>query len=250
MKKPIALIPARSGSTRIPDKNIKDMWGHPLIAYTIRAAIDSGIFRGVIVSTDHPAYRAIAEKYGALPIHRPTDLAGDEAEDIGWVTHAVKYLNLWYNKPEVFMILRPTSPFRSIETIRRAWKVFDDPLISCHSMRAVEKCTEHPYKMWITDDTIMTPYTTEIFATTTEEYHNQPYQSLPELYAQNACLEVTWISTIMKHKSTSGEVVRPFFTRGFEGFDINTPEDWIVAELLVKEGIVKLPEIKELELKI
>ena len=82
------LIPARCGSKRVPDKNIRKLNHHPLMAYAIRSAIDSGIFDSVIVSTDSEAYADIARHYGAeVPFLRPTELAGDKSPDIQWIEH-------------------------------------------------------------------------------------------------------------------------------------------------------------------
>ena len=82
----VALIPARSGSKRVPDKNIRPLAGHPLIAYTIAAALGSGIFSDVIVSTDSEHYAEIVKYYGAeVPFLRPAELAGDQSPDIEWL---------------------------------------------------------------------------------------------------------------------------------------------------------------------
>jgi N-acylneuraminate cytidylyltransferase len=74
----VALIPARAGSKRVPDKNIRPLAGHPVIAYTIAAALESGVFADVIISTDSEHYAEIAQYYGAeVPFLRPPELAGD-----------------------------------------------------------------------------------------------------------------------------------------------------------------------------
>jgi len=86
----VALIPARAGSTRIKNKNINRLAGHPLLAYTIEAAKQSGVFSAVIVSTDSPVYANIARYYGAeVPFLRPSELAGSLSPDIEWVEHCL-----------------------------------------------------------------------------------------------------------------------------------------------------------------
>lgn len=89
----IALIPARSGSKRLPDKNINKLAGHPLIAYTISAARESGVFSRIIVSTDDEKYASIARHYGAeTPFMRPNEYGQDKSSDIDWVLHALIWL--------------------------------------------------------------------------------------------------------------------------------------------------------------
>jgi N-acylneuraminate cytidylyltransferase len=89
----IALIPARSGSKRVADKNIRPLAGHPVIAYTIAAARRSGIFSSVVVSTDSEEYARIARQYGAeVPFLRPAEIAGDESPDIAWIEFTLKGL--------------------------------------------------------------------------------------------------------------------------------------------------------------
>ena len=89
----VALVPARAGSKRVPDKNIRPLSGHPVIAYTIAAALDSKIFTDVIVSTDSELYAEIVKYYGAeVPFLRPPELAGDQSPDIEWLEYTLDRL--------------------------------------------------------------------------------------------------------------------------------------------------------------
>ena len=145
----IALIPARSGSKRVPGKNIRPLFGHPLMAYSIISAIDSGIFSDIVVSTDSQFYAEIAHYYGAnVPFTRPQEYAEDFSPDIEWVLYTLKRLKDQGKVYDCFSILRPTSPFRLPQTIQRAWKTFlaEDGI---NSLRAIEKCSQHPGKMWV-----------------------------------------------------------------------------------------------------
>ena len=91
--KTIALIPARSGSKRVKNKNINKLKEHPLIAYTIQSASDSNLFDEIIVSTDSEDIKEIAEYYGAnVPFMRPKEYAEDPSPDIEWVKHSLDYL--------------------------------------------------------------------------------------------------------------------------------------------------------------
>lgn len=239
-----ALIPARSGSKRIPNKNIKLLGGHPLLAYTIRAAIGSGVFTRVIVSTDSRETADIAQKYGAeIPFLRPVKFAGGHSPDIEWVKHLLGELFKESDRADCFSILRPTSPFRQPETIRRAWQQFLSDS-RADSLRAVEKCRQHPAKMWHVDLAAnrMKPVLVNPAGHETP-WHSMQYQSLPTVYAQNASLEIAWCRVPFEHNTIAGAEIRPFFTEGHEGFDINRPEDWIVAEYLIKENPNLLPKI-------
>lgn len=245
MNKPIptiiALIPARSGSKRVADKNIRPLAGHPVIAYTIAAARQSGIFSAIVVSTDSEQYADVARNYGAeVPFSRPAEISGDVSPDIEWIEFTLKRLKEMGREYECFSILRPTSPFRLPETIQRAWKEFLAEE-GVDSLRAVEKCREHPGKMWVIRGKRMTP----LLPISPEDlpWHSTPYQALPEVYSQNASLEIAYSRVVFEESTIAGSVVMPFMTQGFEGFDVNRLYDWSLAEELVKTGQAKLPEI-------
>ena len=97
--KKVAFVPARSGSKRVPNKNIRPLQGHPMISYTIRAALDSGVFDAVICATDSEEYRDIALHYGAeVPFLRPAEISGDKSPDIDWVVWMLRALFQIRNK--------------------------------------------------------------------------------------------------------------------------------------------------------
>lgn len=237
----VALIPARSGSKRIADKNIKKLGEHPLLAYSIRAAIDSGVFTDVICATDSEIYANIAKYYGAqVPFLRPIEISGDKSPDIEWVTWTLEKLREQGREYDVFSILRPTSPFRLPSTITRAWKTFLSAK-NVDSLRAIEKCTEHPGKMWVVRNKTILPLMP--FSTDGTPWHSSQYAALPQIYIQNASLEIAWTRLPICEKSIAGEVVVPFFTEALEGFDINRDEDWTMAEIYLQRKS-ELPVVK------
>lgn len=239
----IALIPARMGSKRVPGKNIRRLGGHPLIAYTIAPALASGVFDAVIVSTDSEEIAEIARHYGAeVPFLRPPALAGDTSPDIEWVEYTLKALAEQRRAYDCFSLLRPTSPFRMPDTIRRAWTAFlADQRVD--SLRAVERCTEHPAKMWIVRGQRLLPLLP--FGPVEQPWHSSQYQSLPVVYVQNASLELAWSRLVFAGRTIAGETIAPFFTDGMEGFDINNRYDWILAEHLLASGEATLPEVEQ-----
>jgi CMP-N,N'-diacetyllegionaminic acid synthase len=263
----VGLIPARGGSVRIHRKNIKPLGGKPLICWTIDAARESGIFTDLIVSTDDAETAEIADRAGVRVHLRDACFARDNAPDIGWVRAVMAARH-----EDCFAILRPTSPFRTAGTIRRAWTRFQDQQ-PCDSLRAVEPVRQHPGKMWyarrshlpggtsanpamgsaVIRDRLVPVMPQELEwvpgpgqVPVTVPWHSAPTQSLPAVFAQNASLEIAWryvalppalavAGTWMDDGTIAGEAVCPFFTSGWEGFDINTPEDWERAEAHVAE---------------
>jgi CMP-N-acetylneuraminic acid synthetase len=223
----VALVPARAGSQRVPGKNILPLAGRPLIAHTIDAARASGIFTDVVVSTDSEEIAAIARAAGAsVPFLRRAEIATSTSPDIEWVLEAMKG-----RSEDAFAILRPTSPFRSAATIRRAWTQLLAAGDDADSIRAVERVRQHPGKMWVIDGPLMRP----LLDRTTDgtPWHSMQYQALPEIYVQNSSLEIAWRHVLEGDAPTiSGTRVLPFLTEPLEGFTIDYPEDVARAESL------------------
>jgi len=237
----IALIPARAGSKRVLDKNIKLLGSHPLLAYTIGAALESGIFNKIIVSTDSEQYAELARSYGAeVPFLRPAHLATATSPDIDWVEFTLQQLHVQGQDFDCFSLLRPTSPFRQAKTIRRAWFEFLSDR-SIDSLRAVEKCQQHPGKMWVLRGSRMFPLMP--LTPVEQPWHSNQYAALPEVFVQNASLEMAWTRVVLQGRTIGGHVFKPFITEALEGFDINTPDDWMLAECYLARSDVSLPAV-------
>ena len=236
----IALVPARAGSQRVVGKNVRRLAGHPLIAYAIAAARNSGIFQRVVVSTDSPHTAEIARHYGAeAPFLRPAEFASATSPDIEWIRQALKAIERSY---DAFSIVRPTSPFRGGETIRRAWtQLRDTP--EADSIRAVELCKQHPGKMWIVDGPLMRPLLDQSHLDVA--WHAGQYQALPKVYVQNSALEIAWTRVVWETNTREGRSLAPFFTEGNEGFAIDYEEDWEQAERLIASDLVRLPQVTQ-----
>lgn len=236
----VGLVPARAGSKRVPGKNVRPLCGHPLVAYTIAAALQSGVFGAVVVSTDSEELAAAARHYGAeTPGLRPPELAGDHSPDVDWVRFTMERLAAGGRHFPFFAILRPTSPLRSPETIRRAWVELSGDA-GADSLRAVERCRQHPGKMWRADGERMIPLLDDGGAR--PPWHSRPYQSLPEVLVQNASLEIAR-ARVLDAGTIAGVEVRPFRCPGHEGFDVNDEGDWVLLERLVRLGEARLPEV-------
>jgi CMP-N,N'-diacetyllegionaminic acid synthase len=241
MPRAVALVPARAGSERVPGKNVRLLAGHPLIAYAIAAARSSERFDAVVVSTDSAETAEIARHYGAeVPGLRPAELATSTSPDIEWIRHVLEVLREAGRRFELFSILRPSSPFRGADTIRRAFDRLVASSPPADSIRAVELCRQHPGKMWVLEDELMRPLLEQPAGV---PLHSSQYQSLPRVYVQNSSLEVAWTRVAEELGSIAGERVLPFFTDELEGFSVDYEHDWELAERWVQEGQAALPAI-------
>ena len=212
-----------------------------MLPYSIAAARDSGVFDAVICATDSEEYADIARHYGAeVPFLRSETISRDTSPDIEWVVWMLRELAARDRSFDVFGILRPTSPFRLPQTIRRAWESFTADR-NADSLRAVEKCKQHPGKMWVIRSDRMLPVMP--FANGQTPWHSSQYAALPEIYVQDASLELAWTRVALEKGSIAGEAIVPFVSQGLEGFDINNPEDWLLAEHSLAQGEVVLPDI-------
>jgi N-acylneuraminate cytidylyltransferase len=242
MPSAVALIPARAGSERVPGKNVRELAGHPLLAYSIAAARLAGVFDAIIVSTDSEEIAAVAERYGAeIPGLRPADMATSTSPDVEWVRHTISTLAIDGRHFEMFSILRPTSPFRGPDAIRRAYEQLTALGDRADSIRAVRRCREHPGKMWVIDGELMRPLLDQPDGVPN---HSRQYQSLPAVYVQDSSLEIAWMRALSEHDSIAGERVAPFLTEGAEGFSIDYPDDWRAAEEMMASGAAELPPVE------
>ncbi len=238
----VALIPARRGSSRLPGKNIKPLKGHPLIAYTIAAALDAGVFDAVIVSTESPEIAEIALRYGAeVPSLRPAEMASSTSPDIEWVIHTLRELERSDRTFDVWALLRPTSPLRSAESIATAVRQLAARGAAADSIRAVEKVKQHPGKMWVVEEDYIVPMWPQ--PDDGVPTHSRPYQDLPTVFVQDSSLEVSWVRVALAGGGLSGTRVLPWWAPGHEGLSVDYPEDWERLERLVDAGEAELPEI-------
>jgi len=228
----LAIIPARSGSKSVKDKNIRLINGKPMIAYSIIHALQAECIDRVIVSTDSSQYAEIAREYGAeTPFLRPAEYATDTALDIDVFRHALKYLEEKEGyHPELVVQLRPTYPVRRINDIENMVRYMkDNP--DTDSMRCIAPAKEIAYKMWFKDsNNLLTPVMTDI-----PECYNMPRQQLPKIYYQNACIDVVRADIILKEHSMSGKKIAGYDMD--ENFDIDTEEEFKAAEqYLIEKG--------------
>jgi CMP-N,N'-diacetyllegionaminic acid synthase len=237
----IAFVPARSGSERVPGKNIRPLAGHPLLAYAIETALQSGEFGRVVVSTDSEEIAEVARWYGAdVPFLRPPEYATSTSPDIEWLAYTLEHLDERY---ELFALVRATNPFRGPDAVRRGFEQLR-ATPEADSLRAVELVKQHPGKMWsIADDgRTMQPVLDQSHLDVA--WHAGQYQALPKVYVQNSALEIAWTRVVTEGGTREGRVLAPFLTQGYEGFNVDDEEDWARAEHLVGSGDGVLPQVR------
>lgn len=232
----IALIPCRSGSKRIPNKNFKTLGIKPLWQWTYEEAVFSRLFDGIYICTDLEGARKLGWEEGVITQHPP--LHRDDCRDIEWVADALQRLDA---KPgDEVCILRPTSPFRDSETIKRAFAQWDTLKHSYDSMRAIRKCSEHPMKQWQYD-----PDSHELWAwmkaSHHQHLHSRPTQELADSYVQTAGLEIAHASCALEKGTIAGDRIAGFLMEGPEALDLNTPQDWDLAERYIESQSCHYP---------
>ena len=235
----VAFVPARAGSERVPGKNVRLLAGHPLLAYAIATAQQSGVADRVICSTDSEQIAEIARRYGAeVPFLRPAEYATSTSPDIEWITHTLERLDEHY---DLFGIVRATNPFRGPDVFLRGMRqLLATP--EADSIRAVERVKQHPGKMWVVEGKTMRPLLDQSHLDVA--WHAGQYQALPEIYVQNSALEIAWSRVVFATGTREGRTVAPFFTSGYEGFNVDDEEDWARARALVDSGEARLPKVE------
>ena len=224
----LAVITARGGSKGVPGKNIKQLAGQPLIAYTIRAAIDSGIFQKVIVSTDSREIADVALNYGAeVPFLRPADISGDMVSSDDVILHALSfYQQQGINFDEVCK-LQPTSPFRNSGHLKDAYQLFyrkkADFLVS------VCECEHSP--LWsgvLGDDLRLDDFIPE-------EVKRACRQELPAYYRLNGAIYMGKTDKFCTNKNFLGKNCIAYIMEQKESIDIDTQMDFELAEFFLKK---------------
>ncbi len=215
----LAVIPCRSGSKSIKNKNIVKLFGHPLVAYTIRFAKKCKFISKIIISTDSQKYAKISKKYGCSPLFiRPKKISKDNSLDIDVFLHAIKWLKKKENfVPDYVINLRPTSPLRSISDLKKIIKILKKNS-NIDSVRSISECNFNLYKTWfINSKRLLLNLTKNI--TKFKEPHNSPRQYLPKTYVQTAVYDVVKTDIILKQKKMSGKRIYGFITKDFIDID-------------------------------
>lgn len=223
--KVIVIIPARSGSKSLPNKNILPLKGKPLLCYSISYGLESDIVDKVIVSTDSEEFAEIAKTYGAdIPFIRPAELAMDNTRDYPFMRHALDYFESIGEIYDVYILLRPTSPLRPKGLIEKSISILkENPTAT--SVRAVAQTKEHPYRvLGLNKDGSI-----DTFISNIEEPYNHPRQELPEVYSMTGDIEAARRETLLSG-SVSGKKIFPLIINPEDKIDIDHIDDFRKAE--------------------
>ena len=204
----LALIPARGGSKAIPRKNLLEILGKPLIAYSIEHALTSRHITRTIVTTDDPEIARVARAFGAdVPFMRPAEFAQDLSPDVDAFRHALSWLAEHEGyQCELVVHLRPTGPVRRVELIDKAIEtILGRP--DADSLRSVSVPTETPYKMWRITDGLLAPI---LGLPGVAEPYCQPRQSLPEVFWQNGYVDIVRPRVVLDQGLMCGRKILPF----------------------------------------
>ena len=214
----IAIIPARSGSKGLKDKNIIDVCGKPLIAYSIDAAIKSNLFDRVIVSTDSEKYGEIAKQYGAEVMYRGDALSNDKATTFMVIEDLLKRLN---QKIDYFVLLQPTSPMRTEKHVTESCQKFEDNMEKFDFLVSVKEA-EHGAVLVkpIEDDDSLKHFDTD--------FSNYRRQSFKE-YSPNGAIFIAKPDAYLVRKHFFGEKSIAYKMSDFDSVDIDNSLDYELA---------------------
>lgn len=232
----LALIPARSGSKGVADKNVRPLAGKPLLAHSIAHALGSSLVNRTLVSTDSAKYAEIAKSHGAeVPFLRPPEIAGDLSTDLEVFAHALSWLrdNEGY-EPDICLHLRPTYPFRRTKDVDSVIEILvQNPELD--SVRTVVPSPETPLKMWFMEpDGCLRP----VAQSDLHEPYNLPRQALPQVFLQDGAIDAVWTRVINDSRSMTGSNIYGYLMD--RGHDIDTEEQFDSAS-----DFARLSEVRD-----
>ncbi|OGR98260.1 MAG: hypothetical protein A2V88_08115 [Elusimicrobia bacterium RBG_16_66_12] len=221
----LGLIPARGGSKGIPGKNIKPLGGRPLIGWTLDSARQSGVVDRLLVSTDSAEIAAVAAALGTpVPWLRPAELARDESPSIDFVLHALDRLAQEGYAPDAVLLLQPTSPFRSAGSIRKAAELYAKEGVQ--SLISVSPVRHHPYKSYFREPDGRLKRVIPDAPKTIRR------QDLPPVYAADGSIYLDSVARLREGRAFLFPDTLSWLSPEGESLDLDTPQDWAVAEAL------------------
>ncbi len=226
----LAVIPARSGSKGIPEKNIKLLGKFPLIAYSIKTALKSKLLDKIIVSTDSEKIAKIALQYGAeVPFLRPKELAMDTTPTLPVLEHALHFFLQKNETYDAICLLQPTSPFRTVDFLNQAINKFIE--LKPDSLVSVREVPHEFNPHWIFE-----PDKNNFLKISTGDEKIIPRrQDLPKAYYRDGSIYIINTNTILKKNNLLGNRIAYIETpENIPYVNLDTPEDWKIAEKIIK----------------
>lgn len=229
MKK-IAIIPARSGSKGLPNKNILNLCGKPLIAWTIEAAIKSKCFDRIIVSTDSKEYGTISEKYGAEVIYRSIETASDTASTYDVLKEMFSKIDA--SKYDYFVLLQPTSPLRTDKHILEAIQLFEENIETKSTLVSVQEAHKSSILIKQIDESL----SLENFDLDYSKYARQKFKE----FEPNGAIFISKIDHYIKTKHFFGKNGIAYVMDKESSVDIDDKIDFELAIVMQNENIKKI----------
>ena len=234
-KEILGIIPARGGSKSIPRKNIKELCGKPLLAWTIEAAKSAGVFDRIILTTDDQEIAAVGKQFGVeVPFMRPTDLARDHTPSLPVLQHAVSLLREQGGyQPDAVMLLQPTAPLRQPFHIREAAELFETS--GADSVVSVVEIPEHFSPHWavVTSDNGWA----KLFSGSPIRRRIPRRQDFPNAcYSHNGAMYLFKTHFLFDPREPSfyGERVRLYPMEKRYSVNVDGPDDWDEAERMMQ----------------
>tara|TARA_B100001057_G_scaffold424599_1_gene447460 strand:- start:49 stop:786 length:738 start_codon:yes stop_codon:yes gene_type:complete len=226
-----AIIPARSGSKTVKDKNIIKVLGHPLLAYSISIAKKSNLIDKVIFTSDSNKYLRIASKYKPDILHkRSKKNSSDKSTDLDFLKEIMNFLNKNENyNPDLIVLLRGNCATRNLKNLNKAIRDFTKNFKKYSSLRSVTKMSETSYKTFIIQSNKLKSIISGNFNT---ENANKPKEMFPETYSGDGYLDIIKSKLIKKNK-LHGSNVMPFFHDDI-CVDIDYPHDLAYTKFVLK----------------
>lgn len=224
--KNLAVIPARGGSKGLPRKNIKLLNNKPMIAYSIKSAIESVCFDKIIVSTDDHEIANIATQYGAeVPFMRPEHLANDEAKIVDVLLHMIDFFEKTNNFFDFITLLQPTSPLRSAQDILGAMHLCVEK--KANSVISVSEVAHSPLWMnTLPDDNCLENFLNK-------DIVNKRRQDLPVYYGLNGAIYIVKVEFLKKNKSFYSEQSYAYVMPRDRSVDVDHIHDFHMCEILL-----------------
>ena len=231
MNNVIAIIPARSGSKGVKNKNIIELLGHSLLEWSIKAAKKTKLIDRVFVSTDSEKYANLGIKYGAeVPFLRPAEISEDNSSDFSFISHSIEEFQKMNIHAEYLVHLRPTTPIRDPNVLDEAISYFQANK-TFSSLRSVHLMSESSYKTLEINKGALTPLS---FLNSKAFNPNSPRQSYPDTYQANGYIDILSTNFILKNHEIHGKKILPFITK--TAYEIDTIDDLDYLEYLAKRS--------------
>lgn len=230
MKKVLAIIPAREGSKGVKNKNIKSLNGKPLILYTIEEAKKSDQIDKIVVSTDSTEIADLSKIHGVeVPFIRPKKLSTDSSLTYDVVKHCLEYYKSNGDHFDIILLLQPTTPFRTVETINKSVKILKNKSVYTSVVSVVDVEGNHPFRMKEIKDNYLINYIDQGFE------NMNPRNELPKVYIRSGAIYAILTKNFYEEQSLVSNLCSPIILDKIETINIDSPLDFEFCEFILNK---------------